>query len=217
MARHRAALFDMDRTLVRRDTATLFMRYQHDIGQATFREVLQAGWWVLLYTLGWCDAPRVAAKAIERYAGWREALLYESCERWYPEYVRPHISAAGRAAVAAHLAAGDFVAIVSGALRFAVRPLARELGVAHVLCSDVEVEDGLLTGRMAQLCYGSSKVQLAARIAETEGFDLADATFYTDSITDLPLLERVSTRVVVNPDARLRRVARRRGWRVEEW
>jgi len=213
----KAALFDMDRTLVRRDTASLFMRYQRDIGEASLVELLQAGWWVLLYTLGWCDAQGVAKKAFRKYAGQREDQFYESCERWYLEYVQEHVSEAGRAAVEAHRAAGEVVALVTGALRFAASPLARDLGIDHVVCSDVEVEDGRLTGRPRELCYGSAKVELASRIAETEGFVLEEATFYSDSITDLPLLELVATPVVVNPDARLRRVARRRGWRIETW
>ncbi len=217
MAPRRAALFDMDRTLVRRDTASLFLRYQRDIGELPAREFLQGAWWIFLYTLGICDAPRIAEKALRRYSGRIEAQLYESCEKWYESYVRPHVSEIARRVVGQHQANGDVVAIVSGALRFAVRPLARELGIDHVVCSEVESENGVLTGRPRQLCFGRSKVELAASVAAAAGFSLDDATFYSDSITDLPLLERVRTPVVVNPDSRLRRVAGRRGWRTERW
>jgi HAD superfamily hydrolase (TIGR01490 family) len=217
MTAKKAALFDMDRTLVRRDTATLFMRYQRDIGEASWVELLQAGWWVLLYTFGWCDAQGVATKAFRKYAGRREDQFYESCERWYLDYVRQHVTDAGRAAVESHRAAGEVIALVTGALRFAAWPLARDLGIEHVACSEVEVHDGRLTGRPRHLCYGAAKVEAASRVAEAEGFALDHATFYSDSITDLPLLELVGTPVVVNPDSRLRRVALRRGWRIETW
>ncbi|MBN2193153.1 MAG: HAD family hydrolase [Polyangiaceae bacterium] len=217
MTPRRAALFDMDRTLVRRDTASLFLRYERDIGALNARDFLQGAWWVFLYTLGFCNAPHVAEKALRRYSGRIEVQLYELCEDWYTSYVRQHVSDVARRAVEAHQANGDLVAIVTGALRFAARPLARELGIEHVVCSEVETEDGRLTGRPRQLCFGSSKVELAARVAASAGCSLDDATFYTDSITDLPLLERVRTPVAVNPDSRLRRLAARRGWRTERW
>lgn len=217
MKPRRAAFFDMDRTLVRRDTATLYLRYQRDIGEVGSWESLQGAWWVLLYTFGICNAPRVAEKALRRYQGRVEVQLFESCQVWYEGYVRPHVSDVARQVVERHRADGDLVAIVTGALRFAVQPLARELGVDHVACSEVEVEDGKLTGRPRQLCFGVSKVELARRVVQEEGCSLEDATFYTDSITDLPLLERVREPVVVNPDARLRRLAARRGWRSERW
>ena len=77
---------------------------------------------------------------------------------------------------------------------------------------------GLFTGRVRKpLPYGTGKVTLAERLGQQVGFTLDDATFYTDSITDLPLLERVREPVVVNPDARLRRIAKQRGWPIETW
>jgi HAD superfamily hydrolase (TIGR01490 family) len=217
MAARRVAFFDMDRTLVRRDTATLFLRYERDIGELGSKDLLQGIWWVFLYTLGFCDAPRVAEKALRRYAGRFEAQLYDTCEQWFATYVRPHISDVARRVVGEHLAAGDLVAMVTGALRFAAGPVARELGIEHVVCSEVEIEDGKLTGRPRQLCFGPSKVEFASRMASLEGCSFDNSVFYSDSITDLPLLERVRTPVVVNPDTRLRRVAVRRGWRTERW
>ncbi|MEQ9321797.1 MAG: hypothetical protein RIF41_21695, partial [Polyangiaceae bacterium] len=68
-----------------------------------------------------------------------------------------------------------------------------------------------------RLCYGREKIRYAEELLEGTGARLEDAIFYSDSITDLPLLERVAEPVVVNPDARLRRLARRRGWRIERW
>lgn len=218
MAR-RAALFDMDRTLVRKDTASLYTRYRRDRGEASLREMMQVGWWLLEYTLGVIDAPRVAKRALEGFRGKEESWLIESCEAWFSEYVLPHVQPQGRAAVARHRAQGDFVAIVTGATRYAAEPLARELGIDAVVCTVLEVDErGRLTGHAVEpLCYGAGKIELAARVAEREGFELAESTFYSDSITDLPLLEAVRVPVTVNPDARLRRIARRRGWAIERW
>jgi phosphoserine phosphatase len=77
---------------------------------------------------------------------------------------------------------------------------------------------GRFTGLpLPPLCYGEGKVERAERLAREIGFRLEEATFYSDSISDLPLLERVAVPVCVNPDPRLRRAASRRRWRIERW
>lgn len=215
----RAALFDMDRTLVRKDTATLYTRYRRDVGEASARDVLRVAWWLLQYTVGVIDAERVARQALAGYRGREEAWMIETCEEWFRRYVLPHVCEAGREAVRRHREAGDFVAIVTGATSYAAFPVARELGIEHVVCTELEVDgSGCFTGDIVPpLCYGAGKIDRARRLAEEHGFALSEATFYSDSITDLPLLERVREPVVVNPDARLRRVARRRDWPIECW
>lgn len=215
----RAALFDMDRTLVRRDTASLYVRYQRDLGEVGVLDSLRVAWWLLEYSLGVIDAENVARKALSEYRGKSEAWMVERCEGWFRDYVLPHVTERGRAAVRQHRAAGEVVAIVTGATRYAAEPLARELGIEHVICTELEVdEEGCFTGGMvAPMCYGVGKIERAERLARAAGFVLREATFYSDSITDLPLLERVATPIVVNPDTRLRRTARRRAWPVEAW
>ena len=218
MTVRRAALFDMDRTLVRIDTATLYVRYQRDVGEATWQDAARVAWWMFQYTLGVIDAARVAEQALQSFKGKREAWLRETCKVWFADYVLSHVADEGRSAVARHASEGDIVAIVTGSTPYAALPLARELGIPHVVATHLEVEDGCFTGRvMTPMGYGQGKVVLAERLAAEQGFSLDDATFYSDSFTDLPLLERVRTPVVVNPDRRLRRIAERRRWRVESW
>lgn len=213
-----AALFDMDRTLVRIDTATLYVRYQRDRGEATWRDGLRVAYWMLQYTLGIIDAQRVAEQALQSFKGRPEEWLRTTCEEWFVDYVRQHVADAGRGAVARHRAAGDLVAIVTGATPYAARPLARDLGIEHVVATHLEVQDGLFTGKVKEpMSYGAGKVVRAEELGRQQGFSLDDATFYTDSITDLPLLERVGSPVAINPDSRLRRIARRRGWKIERW
>jgi HAD superfamily hydrolase (TIGR01490 family) len=203
---------------VRVDTATLYVRWRRERGEATAKDALRVAWWMLKYTLGVIDAARVAESALSAFRGRDEARMISECEGWFESHVRPHVCEAGRRAVLGHHAAGDVVAIVTGATPYAARPLARELGIPHVVCTRLEVAGGRFTGRFeGPLCFGAGKIELAEQLARHAGFSLGDAVFYTDSITDLPLLERVGEPVVVNPDRRLRSVARRRGWRVESW
>jgi HAD superfamily hydrolase (TIGR01490 family) len=214
-----AALFDMDRTLVRKETASLYVRYQRDIGQATTLDLLKTLYWVGQYTLGVLDADKVADKVLASMRGVSEPAFVLQCEDWFAKYVEEHITDKGREAVANHRARGDVCAIVTGATRYAAGPLARRLDINHVVASELEIDaDGQFTGRAVKpLCLGDGKLQRAEALAKELGFALNEATFYTDSISDLPLLERVARPIVINPDPRLLRMAKRRGWPIERW
>jgi HAD superfamily hydrolase (TIGR01490 family) len=214
-----AAFFDMDRTLLRVDSARLYTQFRRDRGEASLLEALRVAVWAMQYTLGVIDAPKVARKALESFKGRGESWLLESCAEWFPKYVLPEVQEAGRRAVKQHCEAGDFVAIVTGATRYVAEPVAAELGIPHVICSELELDtQGCFTGRVVEpLCYGLGKVERAKRVAEREGFRVEDAHFYSDSITDLPLLQVVKAPIVINPDRRLRRIAVQRGWPIEAW
>ena len=215
----RAALFDMDRTLLRKETASLYVRYQVAIGEAALRDLAKTLYWVGKYTFGLLDAEKVAAAALLDLAGTSETAMAARCDDWFRGWVEPHITDGGRRAVRRHQEAGDLCAIVTGASPYAAWPLARRLGIEHVVSSVFEVDErGLFTGRPERpLAFGAGKVVRAERLAARLGFRLEDAIFYSDSVSDLPLLERVAVPVAVSPDPRLRRVALERGWRIEIW
>src|SRR5205085_6120811 len=97
------------------------------------------------------------------------------------------------------------------------RPVARGVGIQHVLASELEVKAGAFTGRASALCFGHHKVALAERWAAEHAIDLGASYFYSDSYNDLPMLERVGNAIAINPDTRLRRHARRRDWRIATW
>ena len=215
----RAALFDMDRTLVRRETASMYVSYMRERGEAGWRDAVRVLWWMTQYTLGVVDAPVVAKRALASFVGMSETVLAARCEELFHRRIEAHVCDRGRAAVEQHRARGDVLAMVTGASPYVARPIARSLGIAHLVSSVLEVDGaGRFTGRVVEpLCYAEGKVERAGRLGGELGFRIEEATFYSDSLTDLPLLERVREPVVVNPDPRLARVARRVGWRVERW
>ena len=213
------ALFDMDRTLVRKDTATLYVRYQRDEGRAGLKQSLKVAWWLLQYTAGVIDAPRVAEEALADFKGKAESWMREDCERWFEAYVVPHVGTRARQVVEEHRKSGDELAIVTGATAYAAEPLARLLGIDHVICTQLEVDrDGLFTGRVVPpMCYGEGKIALTESYLGHLGLQPETATFYSDSITDEPLLAHVARPVCVNPDRRLRQLAKRNGWEIQIW
>lgn len=218
-SRPRAALFDMDRTLLHVETISLYVKHQRRMGEATWWDAVKAAYWLLEYTFGILDAPKVAEKVLVGIAGMPETVLAARCDDWFTHYVEKHIADEGRRAVARHQEAGDVCAIVTAASPYAARPLARILGMDHVVSSVFQVDEGgLFTGRVdPPLCIGQGKVTRAQRLADALDFSLDDAVFYTDSVQDLPLVERVGEAVCVNPDPRLRRIAKKRGYRIERW
>ena len=113
----------------------------------------------------------------------------------------------------AHRRRNHTLAVVSSATRYQVEPLARDLGIEHVLCTRLEVRDGRFTGGVAPpLCYGEGKAEAARGLAASRGVDLDESFFYTDSDEDLPLLEHVGNPRPTNPNRRLAAIAARRGW-----
>ena len=215
----RAALFDMDRTLIATTSAALYTRYQRERGEIGWAWSARVALWLVQYYLGIIAAEKVAARVLLGYRGKDDRELRLTTQEWFEEYVLGYVRAEARTTVDRHRQAGDLLAIVTAATEYAARPLARELDIAHVVSSEVEVDEaGKLTGRaVPPLCYGPGKVARTERLLERFDLDLERATFYSDSITDLPLLERVGKPVVVCPDRRLRHVAKRRGWRIESW
>ena len=146
----------------------------------------------------------------------------EELERWHAEFmaarIRPAISAKARALVRGHLDAGDLCAVVTATNSFVTAPIAREFGVAHLVATEPERINGRFTGRVAGTpCFRDGKIARVEAWLAGEGRRLrefAQSAFYSDSHNDLPLLERVTRPVAVDPDARLADESRRRGWPV---
>ena len=110
------------------------------------------------------------------------------------------------------------LSILSSSPTYVTRPIAEALGIEEVISTQFEVDAGLFTGRLVgPACVGQGKVHWAEDLGARRQLDLGASWFYTDSYTDLPMLERVGNRVVVNPDPRLKRAAKRRGWPVQDW
>jgi HAD superfamily hydrolase (TIGR01490 family) len=181
------------------------------------RELVRASWWGLLTTLGVVDMHNLIPRLLADAAGDDEQEMRDQCDRWFVTDVLPHLTERGKQKVADHQAQGHVVAIVSASTQYVVGPMAAYLGIAEqYVCTYLESSDGKLTGQVVPpVCYGEGKLLCAEQFAADHGVDLSASYFYTDSISDLPLLERVGHPVAVNPDLRLRRLARKRGWPIE--
>jgi HAD superfamily hydrolase (TIGR01490 family) len=212
-----AAFFDMDDTVLTIDTGTSWMRFLHRRGELGRLGLARAAWWSALYKLAVLDLESLATRLVADMKGDLEAEMISRAEIWHREHVDGTVAAAARRAIERHRERGDLLVMLTGSTQYAAETVARRLGIDHVLCTRLEVEEGRFTGRLATLCFGRHKVRIAEEFASAHGVDLGRSWFYSDSYNDLPMLSRVGVAVAVNPDGRLGREARRRRWRVEHW
>jgi HAD superfamily hydrolase (TIGR01490 family) len=210
-----AALFDIDGTLIACQSGPLYMRHLRRTGHASILDLARTFFFLVQYRLGLLDIQRASAASMGLVRGLREATVLDDCRRWYEREVRTYLRPAMAATVEAHRRAGHIPAILTSATRYLAEPLARDIGIEHLIVTQLVVEDGVFTGHMVDpVCYGDGKVHWVERWAAKHDVDLGQSYFYTDSITDVPVLERVGEPRVVNPDPRLRREAARRRWPV---
>lgn len=217
--RPRLALFDLDHTLLPLDS-------DYEWGEFTLRK-------------GWCDKEEFGSRNAAFFADYQKGTLdiHEyvrfateairklgqqeadaAHEVFMREVIAPNIQSAARQLLQQHRDAGDTVVIVTATNEFVTRPIAKALGVEHLLAVDLERDaTGWITGEIAGVpTMRAGKVtRMEAWLAE-RGLDWTkvDSTFYSDSMNDVPLLEKVNTPVATNPDDRLRALATERGWRV---
>lgn len=210
---HVAAFFDLDRTLIAGFSALSFVRdgiRSGRLGPAEIAEMLFAATSFQLGTVGFSGFLTGTARTLR---GFSEEEFAAIGEQIFTEELAAEVYPEARALVEAHRRRGHTVAVVSSATRYQIAPIARELGIEHVLASCLEVRDGLLTGDIIYpLCYGEGKAVAARTFAAERNIELEESWFYSDSEEDLPLLEAVGHPRPTNPSRNLAAIAARHGW-----
>lgn len=210
-----AAFFDMDHTIVLGNTGRMYAESLRDRGEIDWRHMVRMSSIMLRYRLSVVDMNEVMRSVVSRLQGTPVEELRDRCVALFDERIRPKVSAAAVEAIEGHRRLGHRVVLLTAQTTFMAEPLCRHLRIEDSLCTRLEVEEGRLTGSIVgPACYGDGKRHWAARYADEHGVDLDRSYFYTDSYSDLPMLEAVAYRRVVNPDARLRLHATLRRWPV---
>jgi HAD superfamily hydrolase (TIGR01490 family) len=215
----RLALFDLDNTLLAGDSDYEWGQFLVDRGvlEREAYESLNRAYYEQ-YAAGTLDIHEFLGFALRPLAAHEPADL----GRWHAEFmqdrIRPMIGAPARGLVRQHQQAGDLCAIITATNSFVTRPIAREFGVEHLIATEPESRNGRFTGRVAGTpCFREGKVKRLEEWLAGRGRrlgDFAESTLYSDSHNDLPLLERVSRPVAVDPDETLAARAQERGWAV---
>ena len=212
------AFFDLDRTLLAGFSASSFFFERLLSGRMAPKEVVDSLRGALSFGLGRTGFSGMMVATAAAYRGLAEEILLEIGDEVFAKHLATQIYPESRALVEAHQAMGHTVAIVSSATRYQAEPLAKDMNIPHVLCTRLDVEDGVFTGRVVHpTCWGEGKAEAGRQLAEEHDLDLAQSFFYTDSDEDMPLLEIVGRPRPLNPNRRLAQIAKERHWPVRRF
>lgn len=212
------AFFDLDRTVLSVNSLTGWMRREVRLGHLSRRRAAQGVFWLGAYRLGFSRMEGLIRAAVSDLAGVEEAVLARRSAEYFEAELSNRIRPGVEAALQRHRAREDRLYLLTASSTYLASVVVDRLGLDGALCNRLEVSDGRFTGRAVEpLCFGVGKAALARQLAGSLGVALDRCAFYTDSYSDLPAMEAMGEPVAVNPDPRLARAARKRGWRIEDW
>ena len=215
---HIAAIFDFDRTIISGFSAFVFLGEQLRQGLMTRLEFIEVMTEFFNIVMGFSDFRGVIAQAGKIADGVHEETYLKFGEDVYKKHLAKRIYPESRELVRAHLRKGHTVAIISSATPYQVLPAAKDLAIDHVLCSELEVKNGIFTGNIIDPpCWGEGKLIAAEALAKKHGLNLDNSVFYTDSEEDLELLERIGHRRILNPSKKLASIAKEREWPIRRF
>lgn len=219
MSRPQVALFDLDHTLLPIDSDYSWGEFTQQIGwtdPVVFKR--RNDEFYAHYVAGTLDVHDYVRFAVEALRERGPAEYEQAHARFMREWIQPALRPAALELVRRHQQQGDTVAIVTATNELVTRPIAAAFGVPELIAVELERDGaGWITGEIAGVpSMREGKVVRVTQWLAERGLDWLDveSTFYSDSMNDLPLLERVDHPVATNPDPRLRTLALERGWRI---
>jgi HAD superfamily hydrolase (TIGR01490 family) len=215
-----AAFFDLDKTIISKSSTLAFGPSFYRDGLITRGDVIRGIFAQVRFRIGGADQRRMEqlrARVGDLCRGWSADRVSDIVSRQLDRTILPHVYAEAQRLIAAHRSAGQDVVIVSTSGLELVGPIGALLGAAGVIATRMQVADGRYTGEMEFWAYGEAKAGQVRELARERGYQLRNCYAYSDSVTDLPLLEAVGHPRAVNPDRALRKIARERHWPVLEF
>jgi HAD superfamily hydrolase (TIGR01490 family) len=216
-----AAFFDLDKTIISRSSSLALSRPLYRAGMVSRAQLLRGAYAQLVYLLVGADEQkmeRLKEGMLQLTKGWDRAQVEQLVAETILDVIDPYVYQEALDLIALHRSEGRDIYVVSSSPEEVVRPLARHFGAAGVIATRAEVgDDGRYTGVLEFYAYGAQKADAIRELADRVGLDLASSYAYSDSITDVPMLEAVGHPVAVNPDKELRRVAEERGWECRDF
>ena len=212
-----AAFFDLDKTVIAKSSTLAFGRPFFHGGLINRRAVLKGAYAQFVFSQAGADADqmeRMRSQITAMTTGWDVEVVHDIVRETLHDVVDPLVYAEAADLIEEHRAAGREIVIVSTSGADMVEPIGEMLGVDRVVATRMVTRDGRYTGDIDFYAYGENKAVAVRQVAAEMGYDLADCWAYSDSVTDLPMLEAVGHPTAVNPDRGLRKVAGERGWPV---
>lgn len=215
MPRPTAAFFDLDKTIIAKSSTLAFSKPFQAGGLISRRAMLRSTYAQFVYLVGGADHDQM--EKMRRFmsamcAGWDVATVREIVADTLHNIVDPLVYDEAVSLIEEHHLGGRDVVIVSTSGTEVVGPIGEMLGADRVIATRMEIVDGKYSGEIEYYAYADEKARAIEELAREVGYDLENSYAYSDSVTDVTMLEAVGHAHAVNPDKDLRRIAVERGW-----
>ena len=212
------AFFDLDQTIANSISGKALVKAAFRKGLLTYRDLANAVFLSLLFRLRLRDPLKIIDEMVSWVSGIPENEMIDLCREVSRAVILPSVYSEATAEIEFHKANHATIVLLSSALTYVCLEIANHLRIDDILCSDLEVSNGLLTGKpVGHLCFGEEKAIRLRDYCIRNSCSPADVWYYGDSISDLTALNVVGNPVCVNPDRKLRKTAIKRGWKIFRW
>lgn len=212
------AFFDLDRTITRAVSGRLLVTGAIRRGLMKKSDILKALWLSSAYRLNLRDPVSIMNEMLIWVKGIKVSDFSVLCSDVAREDLFPSVYKEAVAAIGLHRGNNVRTVLLSSSVSQICREISDHLGIDDIICSELEVSEGLLTGSpIGNLCFGEEKARRLTGYCEKNNCSPANAWYYGDSISDLPALSLVGNPVCINPDRKLEREARQRGLKICRW
>ena len=217
MTRPTAAFFDLDKTIIAKSSTLAFSREFQAGGLISRRAMLRSAYAQFVFFTGGADHDQMDKMRLfmsQLCTGWDVATVREIVHDTLNNIVEPLVYEEAVRLIEEHRAEGRDIVIVSASGAEVVEPIGQMLGADRVIATRMEIVDGKYTGDIDYYAYAEEKARAIEHLSATIGYDLDECYAYSDSVTDVHMLEVVGHPFAVNPDRELRRIATARDWPV---
>ena len=206
---------DLDKTLLKVNSGKIFILSAYKQGLISFMSLLKAFFISVKYKLHIEEDTKIITKSIAGMSGLSEISIINLSKEIIKNTLIPLIRPSVIKETEYHKNRGGEIVLLSAALTYICEPIAEYTGIKHVICSETEVKNGILTGNLTgKICMGIEKKVRAERYCVQNSFNLSDAFCYGDSITDKYIMSVTGNPVCVEPDKKLKKLAIKNNWRI---
>jgi len=208
------AFFDLDKTILDRNSGEVLIRRAYQTGLMSLRSVLYGLYLGILYRFDLRDTTRIIDRMAEWMSGVSEEAMTHIAETIFKETLQHSIRPEIITEMDRHRTKGARIVMLSASLPNICSLISTHLDMDDVICSNLEVVDGFFTGKpIGKLCFGDEKLERVRDYCEGKDCQLQNAYYYADSISDAAVMDLVGNPICVSPDKKLARIAAEKGWR----
>ena len=211
-----AAFFDFDETIIDINSSKVGFKWLYKNKMLSIWFIIKVFITGLLYEINLISEKRMADGMVIFYKGKKLSFFAERAEEFYHDLLKPHLVPKIVEKLNYHRKQEHILIIVSGSIRYYLEPVAKDLGIDHLICTDLEEgSDGLLTGKpTGQICIGEYKQKMTKQLIDDLNIDLDKSFAYGNSQADIHLLKMVGNPVAVEPNIPLKKVAHKNNWQI---